>query len=328
MNVVLRYYLYIVLLLTFSTQLYAQDPELKAFDKELSISSANDAFVVWQNSDRFYSFGIGLNLKFKTDKLFGLQNAFVEKTDYFFEIGIRLEGYTPTNKEVSDFEIEQDIVSFDRPFAGLLFSTFTVTYAFDRSFFKGGILLGVLGPLSFAEDFQGWFHENITNDPVFEEWKFQVPNQFVFNTNFKYGYDFLPQKKWFDVYGTLDTRIGNLYIDATPTLGFRIGKFQKLSESISVDNNILSNSSDIELFIQSTIGGTINVFDATAQGNLFNRGFEFAVDELNLFYATMTHGVYFASKRLSIGIEHYFVFGQVIPNERHVYARGILKYRF
>ncbi|WP_298501595.1 hypothetical protein [uncultured Maribacter sp.] len=61
------------------------------FKSEISFSSANDAYVIWQNSDRFYSYGVGLNLKVKKEKLFGLQKYFSKKEDYFFDIGLRIE---------------------------------------------------------------------------------------------------------------------------------------------------------------------------------------------------------------------------------------------
>ncbi len=298
------------------------------FDKEISFSSANDAYVIWQNSDRFYSYGVGLNLKFKKEKWLGLQKYFPKKTAYFFEVGLRLEGYTPTNKTVTPTEIQQNTISFDRPYAGLLFGTLNVTYAFERSFVRGGVLLGVMGPASLADDFQGWFHDKVTDDPVFEEWRFQVPNQLLANIDITYAHDFIPERKWLDIFGMLNTRLGNLYIDATPTLGLRLGKFNTLSESVGMDNNILSNSSGIEWFLQSSISSSLNIFDATAQGNLFNRNFEYAVDELNTFSTTLTQSVYFSSRRFSLGIEHYFTFGKVVPKEQHVYARTIFKYRF
>lgn len=305
---------------------YAQDQVV--FKNEISFSSANDAYVIWQNSDRFYSYGLGLHLKFKAEKILGLQDFFTTKEDYFFEAGLRLEGYTPTNKIVSETERLQNQIQFDRPYAGLLYATFQVTYAFERSFFRAGGLLGILGPSSLAGDFQGWFHDKITDDPVFDEWRYQVPDQPVINFNAQIGYDFLPQQKWFDVFGTLDTRLGNLYMDATPTFGIRLGKFKPLSRSVGTDNNILSNASGIELFLQSSISGTAHIFDATAQGNLFRDDFEYGVENLNTFSSVMIHSVYFATKRFSFGIEHYFTFGRVLANERHVYARSFLKYKF
>ncbi len=315
-----------LVLLWFTIGASAQKPD--NFDRELSFSTANDAYVIWQNSDRFYSYGVGANLKFKKKKFLGLQEYFPEKTGYFFEVGLRLEGFTPTNKTVSSIEIQQNTISFDRPYAGLLFGTFNITFAFERAFFKGGVLFGVMGPSSLASDFQAWFHDKVTDDPIFEEWRFQVPNQLIVNLDLTYAYDFIPQQKWFDVYGTFNTRLGNLYIDATPTLGLRLGKFNRLSESMGMDNNILSNSSGIEFFLQSSISSSLNIFDGTAQGNLFNRNFEHSVDGLNPLSTILTQSVYFSSRRFSAGIEHYFTFGKVVPHERHIYARTILKYKF
>lgn len=318
------YFLSFLLLLIIRAHAQGSD----TFNCEISLSSANDAYVIWQNSDRFYSFGVGLNVKFKKEKWLGLQKYFPKKTAYFFEVGLRLEGYTPTNKTVTPIEIQQNTIAFDRPYAGLLFGILNATYAFERSFLRGGVLLGVMGPASLADDFQGWFHDNVTDDPVFEEWRFQVPNQLLANIALTYAHDFMTQQKWFDVYGALNTRLGNLYIDATPTLGLRLGKFNRLSESVGMDNNILSTSSGIELFVQSSISSSLNIFDGTAQGNLFHSDFKYAVDDLNTFSTLLTQSIYFSSRRLSIGIEHYFTFGKVVSNERHIYARTILKYRF
>lgn len=298
----------------------------REFDKEISLVIDNDALVVWQNIDQYYSFGVGISLKFKSEKLLGLQNYFPNKAAYFFEAGLKVEGYTPSEKEV--FDLENRVISFDRPFAGILYGTLDVTYAFDRSYFKGGVLLGVLGPASMADEFQGWFHEKITDDITFDEWIFQLPNQPLLNLNFAYGYDFLPNQPWFDVFGVTQARVGNLHIDATPMVGLRIGKFHKLSESVSLGNNILSNSKKIEVFFQSTISGTASLFDATAQGNLFKNDFEFALESVNTFHSTITSGIYFSSPHFSVGFDHFFTLGEVLPNVQHTYARAILKYRF
>ncbi|MEO1011511.1 MAG: lipid A-modifier LpxR family protein [Bacteroidota bacterium] len=306
--------------------LYAQ--ETVSLDREFALSSANDAFVLWQNSDRFYSFGFGAHLRFKKERFLGLQDIFIKREDYFFELGVRLEGYTPTNKEVTQMDIQGNTVSFDRPFAGLLYGTLGATYAFERSFVRGKLLLGVLGPSSMADDFQGWFHRNITNDPVFDEWRFQVPDQGVLNTDITYGYDFMPYAKVLNIYGALNARLGNLYIDTSPTLGFRVGKFKKLSKSIAMGNNILSDSNETEFFLQTAIKGTITMFDATAQGNLFHRQFEHAIADLSNFHTTFSQSLYFSIRWFSMGVEHYFTFRKVVPKETHAFARILLKYRF
>ncbi|MDT7827547.1 DUF2219 family protein [Pricia sp. S334] len=224
--------------------------------------------------------------------------------------------------------MEADRIAFDRPYAGLLYGRFETVYTFNRSFLKGTLLLGIMGPASLAGKFQDWFHDEITHDPIFDEWKYQVPNQSIFNADLTYGYDFLPNRKWFDVYSAINARLGNLYIDASPTLGVRFGKFNKLAHSLATDNAILLNPADWELLVQATIGGSVNLFDGTAQGSLFRRDFEYAVDDLKLFNAVTTLSLYATFKRISLGIEHHFLYGKVVPTERHVYARTIFKYRF
>ena len=298
--------------------------------REFSISTANDAFlIIGDDIDRFYSFGFGASLKFRDANIVGLETLFPHKADFFYEIGFRIEGYTPTDKEVLDIEIQTNTVSFDRPFAGITYGVFNVAYAFERSNLKTGVLLGFIGDNSQAGDIQAWVHENITNDEVFkEEWKFQVPNQLLFNLNIAYAYDFLPRSKWVDIFGTADAQVGNLFINATPKMGLRLGKFKSISKSIGFDNTILSDNTGFELFLQSTISGTVNIFDATAQGNIFNNDFKYAVTDLNTFHSTITHSIYGAYGRFSLGYEQYFTTGKTLRNAQHSYARLVLRYKF
>lgn len=298
--------------------------------REFSISAANDAFLLLGDDlDRFYSFGFGANLKFKNKKILGLEKSFPNKLNSFYQVGFRIEGYTPTNKEVTDFQRQNNTVSFDRPFAGVTYGTFDINYAFERSNFRTGILLGLLGANSGAGDIQTWFHRNITDDIVFEEeWDFEVPNQLIFNINIAYAYDFTPDNKWFDIYGTGNLQAGNYNINATPAIGLRLGKFEKLSQSIGLDNNLLSADGGFELFLQSTLSGTVNIFDATAQGNIFRQDFEFAVEDLNSIHSTITHSIYLVYSNISFGYEQYFTRGKTLKNAQHSYARILLKYRF
>lgn len=296
---------------------------------EFSLSASNDAFLlIGDDLDRFYSFGFNTSLKFKNKKVLGLEKIFKNKLDYYYEIGLHIEGYAPTVKEVTDFQIQTNTISFDRPFAGVTYGAFQMNYAFDRSNLKSGFIIGIMGEKSMAGDIQSWFHENITNDPIFtDEWIYQVPNQFIFNINTTYTYDFLPQKKWYDVYGSIETQLGNLNINATPTLGLRLGKFKKLSQSISLDNSILGNN-NYEFFYQSTYSLTANGYDATAQGNIFNSDFQFAINDLNNFHTTITHSLYLVYSRYSIGYEQFFTRGKTLVNAQHSFSRILIRYRF
>ncbi|MEN8800248.1 MAG: lipid A-modifier LpxR family protein, partial [Flavobacteriaceae bacterium] len=292
-------------------------------------NSDNDAFVAWENRDRYYTYGMGASLAFKAKNLLGLENWFSQKEYNFFRAGIRIEGYTPTNKVVSEEQLQGDsLIVFDRPFAGLLFGTLESTYTFKRSFFTTGVLLGIMGPSSGAGRLQRWIHDNVTDDDVFDGWRFQVPDQFIMNFSGDYVYDFLPDASWFDIYGGAKARLGNLYIDASPVLGFRIGRFNSLGQTVSFSNGLLAGKSDWELYLRSSFSANFAFFNATAQGNLFGPKFEYAVDELNPLFLSMTHGIYFAYRRIVIGYDHFFSYGEVVKKQRHIYARFEFKYRF
>ncbi|WP_281988703.1 lipid A-modifier LpxR family protein [Aquimarina aggregata] len=319
-------YLHIVFVsLIYLTQLKAQ--QTRHYNKEISLSTDNDALVAWQNSDRYYTFGAGMQFKFKAEKLLRLEKLFSSKIDYFFGTELRLEGYTPSNKSIGINPGQKSTSNFDRPFAGILYGTLDVTYVFEKSFFEVGFLSGVMGPSSQAEDLQGWFHDNITGGSVFDGWRFQIPNQFIFNIRAKIAYDFILESEFFDVFGMVETRLGNLYIDVSPAIGLRIGKFGELYQSASFSNSILSDQK-FKYYLQSTIGGTITGFNATAQGNLFDRRVEFALDDISNNHIILTNGIFLSYQKISIGFDHFFTFGKVIPNKQHFYARSIIRFRF
>ena len=319
--------IFCVLVFLIANCLFSQDDN--DFNSVITINSDNDAFVIWENRDRYYTYGIGASMAFRSDRLLGFQNWFSDKESYFFTGGMRIEGYTPTNKVVTETQIQGDsIIVFDRPFAGLLFGTLETTYGFERSFFRTGVLFGIMGPSSGAGRLQRWIHDNVTQDGVFDAWRFQLPDQFILNFSGEYLYDFTPANQYADVYGALKARLGNLYIDASPAIGFRFGKLNGVNQTAALGTAIQGNGSDWELYWRSSFSATIALFNATAQGRLFGPKFEYALEDINTFYWSMTHGIYFAYRRILLGFDHFFTYGEVVANQTHVYARLEIKYRF
>ena len=307
--------------------LFSQDDQY--YKSVLTVNSDNDAFVFWENRDRYYTFGIGLSTSFKAGKLLGFQNWFDQKNDFFFTGTMRMEGYTPTIKVVTLPQIEgETLIEFDRPFAGILFGSLETTYTFERSFFRTGMLAGIIGPSSGAGRLQRWIHDNVTDDGVFDGWSLQVPDQFVLNFSAEYLYDFTPNWQMFDLYGGAKVRLGNLYIDSSPLLGFRFGRFNGLAKTVAFGNSILQGKSDWELYYRSNFSLTFAGYNATAQGNIFGPKFQYAVDKLNPAFLAMSHGIYFVYRRVGISIDHFFTYGEVVEHQRHIYARFEFRYRF
>ena len=311
----------------FSSILSAQQPENYRY--AVGIHTDNDAFVAWENKDRYYSFGLGGSFSFKPEHFLGVQDWFSGKEDFFLTGQLRIEGYTPTDKVVSATQLAGDsTIVFDRPFAGLFYGTLEGTHTMKRSFVRTSFLLGIMGPSSGAGRLQRWIHDNVTEDGVFDAWRFQLPDQLLINVSGKYVYDFTPEGTWADIYGGWQARLGNLYIDTTPTIGLRIGRFNSLGKSVALGNALLGGSADWELYLHSSFSATWALYNATAQGRLFGSDYEYALEEINPLFLSMTHGIYFAYRRWALGFDHFFSYGEVVKGERHIYARFDLKYRW
>ncbi|MDX1334030.1 MAG: DUF2219 family protein [Robiginitalea sp.] len=302
--------------------------EADAYKYALGFKSDNDAYVAFENFDRFYTFGANIFFAWKPPRFLGLEKPLPKKKDYFFQLGLQQEGYTPTKKLVTALEVEQDSISFDRPFAGLLYGTLEGTYILERSFLKTAIQLGLMGPSALSKEMQDWIHENITGDGTFDGWAYQVPDQLILNLNVSGAYDLLPQSKFLDVYAAGRARLGNLHIDATPVLGFRLGKFGMLGTSSAYGNTLVAPRTQKELFLRSTVSTTFTAYNGTAQGNIFRQDFEYAVQDLSRFHIEMTHGIYVSGKRYALGFDHIFSYNKVVKGTRHIYARVDFIYRF
>jgi hypothetical protein len=239
------------------------------FDFQLLVSTDNDAYVFWENFDRYYTYGINIELNYRSNRLLGLEKLFKKKNAFFFSTGIRSEAYTPTRQKVSDEDFDQNEFDFERPFAGLLFGVFSANYTFEKYFIKTELFAGIMGPSAYTKEIQDWIHENITDDDLVYGWDFQIPDQAILNINFSAAHQLYSYKNWLDIYARGELRFGNLYIDATPLLGFRFGKFASLTRSNALGNGLLAPLKIKELFIRSTFSATAVAFDGTAQGNIF-----------------------------------------------------------
>jgi hypothetical protein len=305
---------------------FSQDSD--GYKYALGFTSDNDAYVAFENFDRYYTFGASIFFDLRPDRFLGLEKQFPQKEHYFFRFGIHSEGYTPTKKVVTALEVAQDSIIFDRPFAGVLYGTLEGTYTFERSFLKAELLLGIMGPSALTKEMQDWIHENITGDGIFDGWAYQVPDQMILNFRLSGAYDLLPDSRWFDAFAMGTARVGNLHIDATPLLGLRIGKYGPLGQSSAFGNTLIASRTQKEIYLKSTVSATFTAFNGTAQGNLFRGDFEYAVEDLNHFHIGMTHGIYVSGKRYALGYDHIFNFGKVVRDTRHIFARIHFVYRF
>lgn len=305
-----------------------QSQEKDSFKYAVEFSTDNDALAIWENLDRYYTFGIGVKFYYKPKSFLGFQNILPKKNNYFFDIELRSEGYTPTQKSFPDNDLIEQDFQFERPFAGLLYGVLGANYTFKRYFIRAEFLLGVMGPSSGAAEIQNWIHDKLPTSGLVEGWKFQLPDQVIANFNLKLTYDITPKASFYDFFTTVETRLGNLYIDFTPAIGARVGKFNSISSSIGFNNDLLGEIPLREIYFMSSFSGTFAAYNGTAQGNIFGPKFKYALDDISNFHSTITNGIYVGGKRYGISFKHIITFGKVLPGERHMYGVLNLRYRF
>ena len=317
----------LVALITCSSVVLSQEEDPKEIKGILVFESENDALATWENLDRYYSYGIGISYTWEPRRFMGTQNWFKEQNGYALTVGIRSEGYTPTRDLLPQILEEIPELEFDRPFAGLLYGTAELTYSFERSYVRTGLMAGVMGPSAFAGDIQNWIHDNVAIGGIINGWEFQLPDQLILNASFRYAYDITQDHPWFDLYSIADARLGNLYVDARGTLGLRIGRFNSLINSVSERNDIFTTRRKGELFFRGSFSVTGVAFDGTAQGNMFKSRYVYALSSVPPVYLNATFGAYWSFKRWVLAFDHTIDWGKVISNSRHSYARIELQYR-
>ncbi len=301
----------------------------KYFKNQIKVTTDNDIYIIYRSTDKYYSFGGEIDYTFTSKKFLGLQNVFKNKNSVFYNIGIKSEGYTPSGlEEFLKTDIIEGPENFDRPFAGLLYAFLNTTYTFDRSFFKPELISGILGPSSNADQIQYWFHKNITNDLKYDGWQFQLKDQFLINLNLDYLYDFNPNNNWLNFFGKGNIKFGNLHIQASPTVGFRLGKFEKPTHSIGFNNSILSSKKTTEIFFQFSVRPRFNLFNATIQGNLFKRNLTSTSSNLNFLSWHMNNEIHFLKNRFSFSIIYSWSTSVLKTTQNHVFGAIGTAYRF
>ncbi|WP_269524202.1 lipid A deacylase LpxR family protein [Coraliomargarita parva] len=83
--------------------------------------------------------------------------------------------FTPDNDEVDQAP------KGERPYAGWLGLETSLHVKDDVSVSSVTLTLGTTGDLSYADDTQKWVHENISNSPIYQGWKSQVPAEPTLN---------------------------------------------------------------------------------------------------------------------------------------------------
>ncbi len=249
--------------------------------KFFTLTFQNDVFV---GEDDGYTNGLGFTfgqgpfLEFSDESLPGVLNYLTKKL-YVRTMPNKVRGVAhmffqqmQTPEDITATELQVD----DAPYAGLL-STQTIMYAWDKNMSdQFSIFLGLVGPLSFAEEAQIAIHRAIGADRP-EGWQHQLRNEPVFrlearrvvklkrNYSGRFGYDIL---------GLGTVGFGNLMSNAQAGLAVRWGsnlEFTHATFSLQTDRqvNSLSLSPTNDFFLYAGVDTGIVFNDILVDGNTF-----------------------------------------------------------
>lgn len=292
-----------------------------AYSKEFVLGFDNDYFIPFTTIDRNYSYGFNLTMRWKPDNKRFLGKFFPKKEGYYKSFSLYLKAFTPNYLD----DGTPDETRIERPFAGWSYAQLSNTYGFERSYLRFGIEIGVLGKASQAGAIQNWFHRNTGNTIL--DWDNQIPNQLGVNLIGLFAHELLVTNA-FDIYGSADASLGNIFTYVLPKLNFRVGWFNPIGESVSTQNGLLSSKQKAEVFFDYGVGMKFSAYNATVQGNLFQEDEFDRYDEINNTIFRMHFGFNYSYRRFALAFKYHYSTGEFEQTRIHRYGALRLLYRF
>lgn len=283
---------------------------------EVGLVTENDLYTSSKN-DKYYTNGLEIFYRFLA------KNDDEKVNEKIIEFRIGQYIYNPK------FINKGAIAVVDRPFAGYLFGAAEKGFFFqNESVFKGGIELGFVGLVSFAEETQKRFHKFFSYKPVYG-WETQVTNALAIQSHFLFSNKLLPKlnSDKVDFHFQSEADLGTIFTSVSAGFLTRIG-FKKLVpiydsnlHGASVSGKPWELGEEFYFYIAPSI--RYQLYDATIQGSLFNdnspvtfdlipvrfngeAGFKYRKNNLNLSYTFV-----YRSKELHNTINTGYFYGSI-----------------
>jgi len=172
----------IVLICFTATASYAADQLVKSAQNAFSTRFENDYFA---GTDENYTNGISMAFTQAGNGLLGgVWDLFGETTGSRSATNELTQlMFTPTDLSRSDPDPK------DYPYAGLLYLGFTTHLERESSLHSLKLIVGVVGPDSFAEDVQRFTHREL-NSTLAQGWAYQIKNEPIVNLVYEYRYKY------------------------------------------------------------------------------------------------------------------------------------------
>jgi len=278
------------LFLFFTISIFSQ----KKFSKEISFITENDLYTSTYD-DRYYTNGMFLSFKYVSKE----KDETLEKKIFAWEIGHKM--YTP-NKATT-----LDIKNHDRPFAGYLYSSFSINRIYkNNQSFKTILQLGVIGSNAFSKELQDFIHK-IYGFNKTVGWKHQIKNALALNFNAEYNKFLIKDtSNHYDLSWINSGKIGTVFTNVTSGFLVRVGfkPLQSLANSIAFNTNINSKNTSyfraVESFVFIKPSIRYAFYDATLEGSFLNKNSE-VTTELTPLIFSLEIGFKFTANRFNYG---------------------------
>lgn len=284
----------------------------------LQIAEENDSMA---GSDRYYTQGIKMAYMYAESHQEGLDDS---------AFNLFTLPHHRTEEEVFGAVMSQHIytpgvlttvslIEEDRPYAGLLYAG--AVYQKKGRDRAGNAMqdhyqlsLGLIGPLSFAEDIQKWAH-GLSNSRKPQGWVNQLENEPAMALQFERTYRFswpLNAGSWrTDLLPHLGFSLGNIDTSARTGVLVRLGRDIPQDFGTGLIHSISTNSGETNLdferdkkwgfYFMGRAGARVVGYNAFLDGNLFSHSH--SVDK-ETFVPHLGFGMMFVNHRLEMGYQH------------------------
>lgn len=271
----------------------------------------NDFF---SSTDRYYTQGIRFELILNSLKYNPLSYLLIKinkKVKNYNGLAFERLGFTPRSIRVDS------IYRGERPFAAVSFlSSFLISLdnGKQQKLFSQ-IDLGVIGPSSFGEEEQKYIHRKLNNiQPL--GWEHQIANDVIVNYTLQYEKGLI-MKRYIEMIGTTEARIGTLYDDACIGGFFRLGRMHNYF--LNPGTTTFPGYKKFQFY--GFLRGKIKVvgYNATMQGGIFSKSINtISSNNIERVVASGSFGVVIAYKRVSLEYTKWYI----SPEFRHGLSHG------
>lgn len=257
--------------------------------QQLMVISENDCYTSLSN-DGYYTNGIKLTYQWLKER------ADSSSKTIFNNIEL---GQFIYNAEDGHYTLSK----LDRPVTGYLYGGYQQKIFNKReNMLRWGIFVGSIGSLSLGQQVQEFIHKSWRiYEPV--QWKYQLNKGLGVTATVLWSPQITHnrEKKKFDMKPVAGASLGNMFSNAMIGYAFLVGRFNSNSSTAFWDNHREQTKGGREFFFYLYPALYVQAYNATVQGNMFNKKPEIYLGKLNPAFLQVRAGFTYAIKKLSLG---------------------------